>query len=152
MLQLKNLGWRERGFIAQVFEDRANCLWFLAGRTWWVDGKSWCFVWFLRGDFSCRKTCQLLKIYFYRTERGDQGVRVLKGPLLSGRISWLTGSTTPVTAVVARKAEAKGPGVAGAAFYRRSSCAASQTKTFVSLLIPMVTESHRCHRFFHCES
>ena len=28
MLQLKNRGWRERGFIAQVFEDRANCLLF----------------------------------------------------------------------------------------------------------------------------
>ena len=35
MLQLKNLRWwRERELIAQVFEDRAIWLWFLACKTW----------------------------------------------------------------------------------------------------------------------
>ena len=67
-------------------------------------------------------------------------MRALKGLLLRRRIPWFTGTTTPVTARCGRKPEAKGLGWQALLFYRRSSCAASQTKTFVSLLMPMVTD------------
>jgi hypothetical protein len=167
-------------------------------------------VWFLCGDFWCRKIFQFLKIYFsirtepgvreLRTKSGGLGRRVLKGPLLSKsrsrflplrggmtnkkasaktrttatararaeadssasrgndnqkgkcknknngkrrttaraeEIPWTVGPTTRVTAVVARKPEAKALGYRSLLFYSRSSF---NRRPFIGLLIPMVTD------------
>jgi hypothetical protein len=47
-----------------MFEDRRFCMWFLTYTAWFLSAVSWCYAWFLRGDFLWSKKMPHLENIF----------------------------------------------------------------------------------------